>query len=135
MAPLYAPASDIRSWMAGTPNILGTALVDEGVALVEGAGIVAIRAKSESLVGFAIELADELLAPQGWTLVTPREPARRGGHVAVARADAHAVCGALIERQLAVPDFRAPDVLRLGFSPLMTRFVDVYDAIAAVATL
>ncbi len=135
MAAQYDPADGIRAWMAGTPNILGTALVDEAVTVIARAGLPAIRAKSEQLVALAADLADELLAPRGWSVVTPREPARRGGHLAVARPDARAVCAALIDQDLVIPDFRAPDVLRLGFSPLTTRFVDVYDAVAAVATI
>ncbi|MEY2397467.1 MAG: kynureninase, partial [Actinomycetota bacterium] len=131
----YEPVPGIRSWLAGTPNIIGTALVDEGVAVIARAGIGAIRAKSELLVSFAGELAWDVLVPQGWTVVTPSESARRGGHLAIARRDADAVCAALIARGLVIPDFRAPDVLRLGFSPLVTRYVDVYDAISSVATL
>lgn len=135
MGAQYEPAAGIRSWMAGTPNIIGTVLVDEGIGIVARAGIAAIRAKSEQLVALAIDLADELLAPRGWTVVTPRNPASRGGHLAIARADARNVCATLIDKALVIPDFRTPDVLRLGFSPLMTRFVDVYDAVAAVATI
>src|SRR5205085_10647742 len=99
------------------------------------AGIDAIRSKSEQLVAFAANLARDVLVPQGWSVVTPDDPARRGGHLAIARADAAAVCAELIARDLVIPDFRAPDVLRLGFSPLMTRFVGVYDAITSVATI
>ena len=131
----YEPVDGVRSWLAGTPNIIGTALVDEGVAVIARAGIDAIRSKSEQLVAFAANLARDVLVPQGWSVVTPDDPARRGGHLAIARADAAAVCAELIARDLVIPDFRAPDVLRLGFSPLMTRFVGVYDAITSVATI
>ncbi|MEY2397632.1 MAG: kynureninase [Actinomycetota bacterium] len=131
----YEPVPGIRSWLAGTPNIIGTALVDEGVAVIARAGIGAIREKSERLVAFATELARDVLVPRGWTVVTPGDAAGRGGHLAIARRDADAVCAALIARGLVIPDFRAPDVLRLGFSPLVTCYVDVYDAISSVATL
>ena len=133
MGETYAPAEGIRSWLVGTPNILGTAAVDEGVAMIADAGIDAIRAKSERLVALAVELADSHLVPLGWSIVTPRAPERRGGHLAIAHPDARAVCAALIEADQVVPDFRAPDVLRLGFSPLHARFVDVYDAVTRVA--
>jgi len=135
MGPHYEPAEGVRAWLAGTPNIIGTALVDEAAAMIEKAGVTAIRAKSQHLVAYAIELADELLVSRGWSVITPREPQRRGGHLALARSDAQEVCATLIDQALVIPDFRAPDVLRLGFSPLVTRFVDVYDAIGAVASV
>lgn len=135
MGERYDPADGVRAWLIGTPNILGTALVDAGVALVAEAGIEAIRAKSERLVALAETLADEWLVPQGWRVVTPRDPQRRGGHLAVARDDAREVCAALIARDLVVPDFRAPDVLRLGFSPLPTSFADVAEALRRIRDL
>ena len=63
------------------------------------------------------------------TVVTPRDPAQRGSQVSLAHAsDAHAVMQALIARGV-VGDFRAPDILRFGFTPLYTRFADVWDAV------
>jgi kynureninase len=133
MGPEYAPAAGMRSWLVGTPNVLGTAAVDEGVALIAAAGMEAIRAKSEALTALAVELADAHLVPLGWSLVTPRDPARRGGHVGFSHPMAKRVCDELNARHLVIADFREPDVLRLGFSPLHSRYVDVYDAIAATA--
>lgn len=135
MTELYEPAEGIRSWLVGTPNILATSIVDENVKVVAEAGIEAIRAKSEKLVALAEELADSLLVPQGWRVVTPREPHRRGGHLSVARDDAREICASLIARDLVVPDFRAPDVVRLGFSPLPTSFGDVDEAIRRISSL
>lgn len=135
MGPDYEPADGIRSWLVGTPNIISTAIVDENVRFVADVGIDEIRRKSEALVAFGCEVAATALAPLGWVVVTPEDPVRRGGHIAIARHDAESVCAELIARDQVIPDFRAPDVLRLGFSPLMTRFVDVFDAIAAVRDL
>lgn len=135
MGPNYQPADGIRSWLVGTPNIIGSEIVDENVALIADVGIDAIRTKSEALVAFAQSVAEELLVPLGWTIATPSTPYRRGGHLAIARHDAETVCAELIARELVVPDFRAPDVLRLGFSPLPSRFVDVYDAIVSISAL
>lgn len=135
MGPNYTPADGMRSWLVGTPNIIGIEIVDESVALIADVGIGAIRAKSEALVAFAQSASEEMLTPLGWAITTPTAPYRRGGHLAIARHDAESVCVELIARELVVPDFRAPDVLRLGFSPLPSRFVDVYDAIAAISAL
>jgi kynureninase len=124
MGPTYEPASGIRSWLVGTPPILGLAAVAAGVELVAEAGIDAIRAKAVALTTLAIERYEEWLAPGGFSLGSPRDPARRGAHVTVRRADARALTRALIAHGV-IPDFRAPDGLRLGLSPLTTRFADV----------
>jgi kynureninase len=133
MGERYEPADGIRSWLVGTPNILATAIVDENVAVIAEAGIDAIRAKSERLVALAEHLAEASLVPQGWRIVTPRDSMRRGGHLSVARSDAKDVCASLIAADRVVADFRAPDVLRLGFSPLPTSFADVAEAIRRVS--
>ncbi len=129
MGPAYEPAEGIERFHAGTPPILGLVSVQAGVELVLEAGANAIRRKSAALTELTVALADERLAPLGFTVASPRDPARRGGHVALAHPEAWRVCRGLIERAGVVPDFRPPDVVRLGFSPLYTRFVDVWDAL------
>jgi kynureninase len=134
MAPGYEPAHDIRRLISGSPPVLALSAVKEGVALVAEAGIEPIRAKGIALTELAIALVDERLAQFGVTVASPRDPSRRGAHVAIAHPDARELCGALIERGV-IPDFREPDVIRLGLSPLMTRFVDVWDAIEVLRSL
>lgn len=124
MGPRYDPEPGIRAWLAGTPGMLALAAVEEGVRLTAEAGMDAIRAKGICLTEFAIELLDARLAPLGCSLGSPRDPARRGAHVAIRHPDAHRLTSALIERGV-VPDFRAPDSIRFGLPPLTTRFVDV----------
>jgi kynureninase len=128
MGPVYDPDPGIRRFLAGTPPIAGLIAVETGARLVAEAGVEALAAKGAALTGLAIELADETLAPLGFTVGTPREAARRGSHVSLHHAEAWPLCRALVERARVVPDFRAPDSLRLGFAPLYTRFVDVWDA-------
>ncbi len=130
----YEPADGIRGWLAGTPGILGLAAAEEGIRLVAEAGIAAIRAKSLALTGYAIELHDAWLAPLGFTLGSPREPARRGGHVAIRHPDARALCEALVASEV-VPDFRAPDSIRIGPGPLSTSFVEVHAGLARLREL
>jgi kynureninase len=130
----YLPAAGPRALLSGTPPVLALSAVDEGVGLVAEAGIDAIRAKGIALTEFAIALADDVLAPYGVGVASPRDPARRGAHVALAHPDAQALCSELIERGV-VPDFRRPDVIRYGFSPLTTRFVDVWDGVATLRSL
>jgi kynureninase len=134
MAPGYQAADDIRRLLSGTPSVLGLAAVDEGIGVVGRAGIDAIRAKGIALTELAIELVDERLSAYGVSVASPRDRSRRGAHVAIAHPDAHALCGRLIDRGVIV-DFRRPDVIRLGLSPLVTRFVDVWDGVEALRSL
>jgi kynureninase len=134
MAHGYEPAGGAGALLSGTPPILSLSAVDEGVRLVAEAGIDAIRAKGIALTELAIELADERLAGFGVTIRSPRDPAHRGAHVALAHPDAERLCAALIERGV-VPDYRRPNVIRFGLSPLTTRFVDVWDGVDALRAL
>jgi kynureninase len=130
----YMPADGVRGLLSGTPPVLALSAVDEGVGVVSEAGIDAIRAKGVALTSYAIELADALLAQHRVAVASPRDPARRGAHVALAHPRAHELCAGLLARGV-IPDFRMPDVIRYGFSPLTTRFVDVHDGVTALADL
>jgi kynureninase len=135
MGPRYAPAPGITRFLAGTPPVVAIEGVRAGAADLREAGVPALRAKSVALTELAIALHDARLAPLGFDLGSPREPARRGSHVAVRHPDAWRICRALIERANVVPDFRGPGSIRLGLAPAYTRFVDVWDAIDRLAHL
>ena len=126
MGPRYEPLEDIGAWLVGTPSVLGLAAIDVGVGLVAEAGLAAIREKGVALTEYAVALQDAWLAPGGCSLGSPRDAARRGSHVAVRHPDAAGLCARLLEGGV-LADFREPDSLRLGLSPLTTRFVDVWD--------
>jgi kynureninase len=130
MGPVYEPRTDIGRMLIGTPSILALTGAECGISVSAEAGIAAIATKARALTGYGIELCDRF----GLTTCTPRDPARRGGHVSVVHPGARALTAALIERGV-VPDFREPDIVRLGMSPLTTRYVDVYDGIATLAEL
>ena len=125
----YEPARGLRRFLTGTPNVPALVAIEEGVKLVAEAGIERLRAKAEALTSYAVELHDAWLAPLGFELWSPRDPARRGAHVSVRHDQAWPICRALIERAKVIPDFREPDLIRLGFAPLYTRFADVYEAL------
>jgi kynureninase len=120
----FRPMGGIGGWLTGTPGILGLAAAEEGIRISVEAGIEAIRAKGIALTEYAIALHDAWLAPVGFTLGSPREATRRGAHVSVRRADARELTRRLIAAGV-LPDFRAPDSIRLGLSPLTTSFADV----------
>jgi kynureninase len=131
MGPTYVPAAGIDRFLVGTPPVLGVAAVEEGAALLAAAGIDALREKGIALTSLLVSLADAWLAPLGFRLASPRDPALRGSHVSLHHPQAWQICQAMIERGV-VPDYRTPDRLRLGPAPITTRFVDVYDALAVV---
>ena len=134
MAQGYDPAPGIAAWLTGTPTILAVAAVEEGVRLAAEAGIERIRAKGVALTEYAIELHDAWLAPLGFRLGSPRDSARRGAHVAVRRADAKQLCADLM-RTGVITDFREPDSIRLGLSPLTTSFAEVRRGIEYLRNL
>ena len=131
MGPGYAPADGIRSMVSGTPAILGMIPVQVGVELTAEAGIDAIRAKSVLLTDFAIEIVDSWPAGLGVQVASPRHHAQRGGHVTIRRPDFREVTSALWARGV-IPDFRAPDGIRIGLSPLSTSFMELYDAMEVI---
>ena len=131
--PAYRPAAGIARYLCGTPALLSMAALECGIDSVLAAeplgGMVALRKKSLALTDLFIALVEARCAGQGLAVITPREHALRGSQVALARsAGAYTVVQALIARGV-VGDFRAPDVLRFGFTPLYLRFVDVWDAV------
>jgi kynureninase len=128
MGPVFEPRPDIARLLLGTPSILALTAAEVGIALSAEAGMPAIHAKGSALTGLAIDLADQL----GMTTPTPRDPARRGNHVAIEHPHAKAVVQALHERDILF-DFREPNIIRAGCSPLTTRFIDVYDGLQAIA--
>jgi len=128
MAERYDPQPDIRRFLAGTPPVLGLVAVDSGLDLLAEAGPDRLRHKSQALTALLTELFDGWLEPLGCRLASPRDPARRGAHLSIAHDDGWRLCRALIQRARVIPDFRAPDVIRLGVVPIYTRFVDAWDA-------
>jgi kynureninase len=124
----FDPRPGIARMLNGTPPVLGLTAARAGIAVTTEAGIAAIAAKARTLTGFCIDLSDQF----GFGTDTPRDPARRGGHVAIRHPDARALQQALADRKVIV-DYRDPDVLRFGLSPLTTSFTDVYDAVATLA--
>lgn len=132
MADEYLPAVGMRRFLSGTPPIVGMLPLEESLTLIEVVGVPAIRAKSERLTDFAISWADEHLAPRGVSLVTPRDPARRGGHVTLAHPSFVSVVAELWDHGV-IPDFRRPDGLRIGLSPLSSRFTELERGLEEIA--
>jgi len=128
----YEPAPGIRGFLSGTPPVIGMLAMRDMIALLDEVGIPAARQKSVALTSYAIDLVDELLP--GVALSTPRDAARRGGHVTIDHPSFAAMMPALW-RQGVIPDFRRPTGIRLGLSPLSTSFAEVEVGVRAIAAL
>ncbi len=127
MAPDFTPAAGIEAMLSGTPSVLGLVAVEEGVRLVEEAGIEAIRAKGMALTELAVVLADSWLEPLGVTVSSPRDPAARGSHLVLRHPEARRWSEQLAADGV-LGDFRNPDLLRVGLSPLTTSYAEVWIA-------
>jgi kynureninase len=131
MGERYEPAAGIRRFLSGTPPIVGMLPIGDMVALIDRAGLPAVRRKSEALTAFAVEFADAELADLGVRLASPRDPAQRGSHVTLDHP-AFAELVPVLQARGVVPDFRRPDGLRIGLSPLSTSFAELAAGLAAV---
>jgi kynureninase len=134
MGPGYEPAAGIRGFLSGTPAIFGMIAMRGTLDLIDEAGMAAIREKSRQLTAYALELHDAWLAPAGVRLATPRDPDRRGGHITVDHPAFREVTAALWERDV-IPDFRAPQGIRIGLSPLSTGFAELHRGMAVIRDL
>lgn len=128
----YQPGPGIRRVLSGTPPILGMAALAPALELLDEAGVDAVRAKSIALTEHAIALADALLPTA--RLATPRDPARRGSHITLDHPDFESIMPKLWEQGV-IPDFRRPDGIRLGLSPLSTGFAELEAGVRAIASL
>ncbi len=128
--PDFVPAAGAERFLVGTPPVLSLAAAEAGIDLALEAGIEAARAKSIAMGELLVRAWEALLAPAGVTLRSPREAERRGSHVSFGHPRALAVDRALIAEMDVVPDFRPPDVIRFGFSPLPSRYADVVEGAA-----
>ncbi|MDN3496861.1 aminotransferase class V-fold PLP-dependent enzyme [Planococcus sp. APC 4015] len=131
MGPTYRPADGMRRWLSGTPPIVGMLAMQDTLAMIADAGLPAVRAKSIDLTEFAVRTSDELLAPLGVTVASPRDPEQRGGHVTLSHPAMRAVTARLWEQDV-IPDYRDPDGLRIGLSPLSTSFAETLAGMRAV---
>jgi kynureninase len=132
MGPGYRPADSVRAILSGTPPILSMVPLSASLDVIAEAGIATIRAKSELLTDLVVRMADEVLVPLGVEVASPRDPDRRGGHVTLRREDFAAVNDRLWARGV-IPDFRRPDGIRIGMSPLSTSFTEVVAGMVALA--
>jgi kynureninase len=132
--PHYRPAAGIKRAISGTPSVVAMSLLDASLDLLLEAGMAHIREKSQKQMDLFDELVEARCAEAGLTLITPRDHARRGSHLSFSHPHGYEITQALRERRV-VPDFRAPDVIRFGFTPLTLSYVDIWDAVGRLAEI
>ena len=127
----YTPAPDITRFQAGTPPILSLQAIEPGLDLVLDAGSKSIREKSQRLTAYMVYLFQQWLLSLGFALGTPLDENQRGSHVSIRHPEGYRICRALIEavppEVCVIPDFRAPDNLRLGVAPLYTSYEEIHQ--------
>lgn len=124
----FRPSAGIARFLCGTPSVVGMAALESGLKEFDGVDLDALHAKAMALGGLFIRLMDQRCDGFGFELASPRRGESRGSHVSYAHPEAYPICQALIARGV-VGDFRAPDLLRMGFAPLYTSYADVWIAV------
>ena len=127
----YEPAGGLSRFLCGTPSILAMAALEQGLGAFDGLDLDRLFAKGRALGDLYILLMEMRCAGWGFELASPRSSTGRGSHVCFAHEHAYPICRALIEQGV-IGDFRTPDLLRMGFTPLYTRFVDIWDAVETI---
>ena len=130
MDTMFDPAKTAAAWQIGTTTMLSTAPLEGAIRMINEAGIERIREKSLKITEYLMFLVDETLSdpPYFFSIGTPREPERRGGHVGVVHSDAWRVNEALKARRV-IPDFRPPNIIRLAPVPLYVSYHEVWNVV------
>ena len=131
----FERASGIRGFQIASPSLIGLRCIKSAFTMIEEAGIGAISEKAAIGTEMMIHLYDAWLAELGFTLLTPRSPQERGGHISLGHPEAARICVALREFADVIPDYRTPNSIRLAISPLTTSYVEVWDGFARIRDL
>jgi kynureninase len=123
----YTPAPGAQRFLVGTQPMISLLTMEAALEPTLQAGIDALRAKSILMTDYASFLTEELLAPLGFMLGSPRDSARRGSHISIRHEEGYRINRAMIEEMNVIPDFREPDNIRLGFAPLYISFTDIWE--------
>lgn len=128
-------AEGMRGFQIASPSIVGMRCIESSFGMIADAGLPAIASKAAIGTEMMIALHDAWLAPLGFELITPRDPARRGGHVTLRHPDAKQIALAMRELVKVIPDYREPSSIRLAISPLATSYSEVREGFARIREL
>ena len=132
--PDYAPKKDIRQFLTGTQPILSLSMAELGIDLMARADMAIVRRKSMALTDLFIRLVEQKCRNSGFKLASPRDANERGSQVSFHHPHGYAIMRALIDQGV-IGDFRAPDIIRVGFAPLYVRYIDVWEAAETLAEI
>lgn len=125
----------MRGFQVASPSIVGLRCVETALAMIGEATLPAIASKAAIGTDLMIRLHDEWLAPLGFSVVTPRDSNRRGGHITMKHPDARHIAVAMREIAKVIPDYREPSSIRVAISPLATSYREVFDGFARIRDL
>lgn len=135
----YRPGEGINRFLAGTPPILSLKAIEPTLDMLNEAGMEIIRKKSVSQSEFLLRLAEAFLWPLGFQPGSPMDPEQRGSHVSLRHPEAYRICKALIDPEVGnavvIPDFREPDNIRLGITPLYTTYTEIFMAVREIRNI
>jgi len=130
----YQPKAGIDRFLVGTPPVLSMSALECGLATFDGVDMAILREKSQALGDLMIRLVAQECPDSGLTLASPADGAQRGSQVSYGHDSGYAVMQALITRGV-IGDFRAPNLMRFGFTPLYVRYRDIWDAVAILKSV
>jgi kynureninase len=135
MGPFFEPNQQIRGFQIASPSIIGIRAVEVAFSMIGRATIEKIQAKAAQGTQLMIDLYDQWLEPLGFTLGTPRDANKRGGHIILKHPDAKVIAHALRKLKKVIPDYREPASIRLGISPLPTSYLEVFEGFSRLRDL
>lgn len=127
MGPEFEPADTIRRFQIASPSIIGIRGVEVAFEMIERAGIEEIEKKAATGTSLMVDLHKLWLEPLGFSLATPTEPGKRGGHIILTHPEAKQIAYAMRKVSKVVPDYREPNAIRLAISPLATSYFEVFE--------
>jgi kynureninase len=135
----YRPGEGIKRFLAGTPPILSLKTIEPTLDMMIEAGMGKIRRKSVAQAEFLLRMAEEYLYPLGFRSGSPMDPEKRGSHLSLRHPEAYRICKALIDQDagaaVVIPDFREPDNIRLGITPLYTTYSELFTAVREIRNI
>jgi len=135
----YRPATGIKKFLSGTPPVINLMTIEPGLDLLLAAGMNNLYEKSVRQTAYFIQLALEILANYGFEIGSPMDPQKRGSHVSLKHPEAYRICQSLIQPKNGnikiIPDFREPNNIRFGFTPLYTTFTEIRQTVTRIQVI
>jgi kynureninase len=135
MGDNFEKVEGIRGFQIASPSLMGLRCIKSAFEMIEEAGISRIERKAGQGTQMMIELFDKWLSPLGFTLNTPRDAGNRGGHISLCHPEASKIAIALRKYANVIPDYRAPNSIRVAISPLVNSYVEIYDGFQRIRDL